>query len=70
MNSKALSRVGPPPERISGVDVLPTRTSISIIGTAVGNIIAIIPTVHEEANNARLTTSRESEAMSIIVGPI
>jgi len=39
--------VGPPPSRISEVAPLAERKKINISGIAVGNIIAIIPTVQE-----------------------
>jgi len=52
MKSAALVKVGPPPALISTVAFLPTLRNSIIMGTAVGNIMATIPTVQVEANNA------------------
>jgi len=63
----ALVTVGPPPARISGVAALPTWKNISIIGTVVGNIIATIPIVQEDANKISAIGSNENIPLSIMV---
>lgn len=70
MNKEAFKRVGPPLARISSVEVFPTLSNMSIIGTAVGNIIAIMPTVHAEEKTVRLAISSGNEAISSIMDPI
>ncbi len=68
MKRTAFVIVGPPPARTSGFADLPTRMNINIIGTVVGNIIAIMPIVQDEENKTRATASSWNIPTSIIIG--
>src|SRR2546428_14121042 len=66
MKMIALKRVGPPPALTSSLEARPTWRNISIIGIAVGNIIAIIPSVQEIAKINRSMGTIGNEGMLII----